>query len=490
MRSRASAASNWRMRTYKSPVLAGAAVVVWVSQSSRQAATQLSVFLLLKLATLSFEIPPPISASVRSRQAGTETEREASAMEALGPGKEFRSKVAGRARRVCANASLHLGPRLQRGLHALTRKQTKAPSDFLCLWRFHADHKKRRTRFSPCASGFSVFIGPTRRPCGCIYPKPARLVVSRHCASGDLTRSFLPSFLPRRGVLTLMFVKDAFIFPHTSQNYSIPPTSVDVSEPCQNRFPEKRRNWTIAIRLGAFCWAAFGQDDSDGWEKETNANGAHGKDVESSCFRVFPGQMLERSGHQWRFDRWDLRPLISISWTITKTRSLRCDAANVDVHKGGGGGSSTPVRTTRPMHLCCHDMAKCTFKITNSNVCFCIIYNFGIFAKWLNTQKAKMFAWFRRSTQCQRWKCDILSTLMYYLGRTGFFFFLLLALFKCVRGSRNVWMRQDCNHPQVCEKESCTDIIISARIVLLSMITAVFNTPSLFSYCNNLFLFP
>lgn len=41
----------------------------------------------LKLATLSFAIPPPISVPVRSRQAGTETEREASAMEALGPGK-------------------------------------------------------------------------------------------------------------------------------------------------------------------------------------------------------------------------------------------------------------------------------------------------------------------------------------------------------------------------------------------------------------------
>lgn len=92
MRIRAVAASRWRMRTYKSPVLVGAAAVVWVSQSSRQAATQLSVFLLLKLATLSFEIPPPISASVRSRQAGTETEREASAMEALGPGKEFEAK--------------------------------------------------------------------------------------------------------------------------------------------------------------------------------------------------------------------------------------------------------------------------------------------------------------------------------------------------------------------------------------------------------------
>lgn len=42
----------------------------------------------LKLASLSFEIPPPISVSVRSRQAGTETEREPSAMEALGPGKQ------------------------------------------------------------------------------------------------------------------------------------------------------------------------------------------------------------------------------------------------------------------------------------------------------------------------------------------------------------------------------------------------------------------
>ncbi|KAF3834127.1 hypothetical protein F7725_025331 [Dissostichus mawsoni] len=66
MRTAYSKASNWRMRTYKSPE-AAAAAVAWV-------------------ATLSFAIPPPISASVRSRQAGTETEGEASEMEALGPG--------------------------------------------------------------------------------------------------------------------------------------------------------------------------------------------------------------------------------------------------------------------------------------------------------------------------------------------------------------------------------------------------------------------
>ncbi|XP_016341512.1 protein argonaute-4-like isoform X5 [Sinocyclocheilus anshuiensis] len=52
----------------------------------RQSAAHLRILPFLKLATLSFEIPPPISVSVRSRQAGTETEREPSAMEALGPG--------------------------------------------------------------------------------------------------------------------------------------------------------------------------------------------------------------------------------------------------------------------------------------------------------------------------------------------------------------------------------------------------------------------
>lgn len=92
-----------------------------------------------KLATLSFAIPPPISASVRSRQAGTETEREASAMEALGPGKEFKEEAerfaASRGVRglVCANASLHSGPRLQRGLDALTGKHTEAQPERLLV---------------------------------------------------------------------------------------------------------------------------------------------------------------------------------------------------------------------------------------------------------------------------------------------------------------------------------------------------------------------
>ncbi len=94
MRTAGSEASNWRMRTYKSPEPA-AASVVQVSQSSQQSSTQLPIFPFLKLATLSFAIPPPISASVRSRQAGTETEREASAMEALGPGKKFKKNRKG-----------------------------------------------------------------------------------------------------------------------------------------------------------------------------------------------------------------------------------------------------------------------------------------------------------------------------------------------------------------------------------------------------------
>lgn len=103
MRTSGSSASNWRMRTYKSPVPATAAVAQ-VSQSGPQPSTQLSIFPFLKLATLSFAIPPPISASVRSRQAGTETEREASAMEALGPGKEFEKGEKQRAERAVCGA--------------------------------------------------------------------------------------------------------------------------------------------------------------------------------------------------------------------------------------------------------------------------------------------------------------------------------------------------------------------------------------------------
>ena len=87
-------ASNWRMRSYKSPVPVPAAVAR-VSQSSQPSSTHLLKFPFLRFATLSFAIPPPISASVRSRQAGTETEREASAMEALGPGEESRRNANG-----------------------------------------------------------------------------------------------------------------------------------------------------------------------------------------------------------------------------------------------------------------------------------------------------------------------------------------------------------------------------------------------------------
>lgn len=36
----------------------------------------------------------------------------------------------------------------------------------------------------------------------------------------------------------MMFVKDAFIFRHIRQNYTIPSTSVDISELCQNPFPK------------------------------------------------------------------------------------------------------------------------------------------------------------------------------------------------------------------------------------------------------------
>lgn len=62
-------------------------------------------------------------------------------MEALGPGKKFKKieneRGAGEREpcvgRVCANASLHWGPRLQRGLDALTGKQTEAQPVCLCI---------------------------------------------------------------------------------------------------------------------------------------------------------------------------------------------------------------------------------------------------------------------------------------------------------------------------------------------------------------------
>lgn len=138
MRTASSMASNWRMRSYKSSEAAVAAVAE-VRQPRQPSSTHLSIFPFLKLATLSFAIPPPISVSVRSRQAGTETEREASAMEALGPGKRSNRCKGSEQRResepclgsVCADAPLHWGPRLQRGLDALTGKQAEAQPERL-----------------------------------------------------------------------------------------------------------------------------------------------------------------------------------------------------------------------------------------------------------------------------------------------------------------------------------------------------------------------
>ena len=78
----------WRMLTLEippAPPLTNSVSRQHIRESSL--VNYASIFLFLKLATLSFAIPPPISVSVRSRQAGTETEREPSAMEALGPGK-------------------------------------------------------------------------------------------------------------------------------------------------------------------------------------------------------------------------------------------------------------------------------------------------------------------------------------------------------------------------------------------------------------------
>lgn len=111
----------------------------------------------LKLATFSFAIPPPISVSVRSRQAGTETEREPSAMEALGPGKkkiekEARSAASGEESdpcvgSVCANASLHSWPRMQWGLEALGEKQTESRAEAQPVW--HNIYPESKPRSQP-----------------------------------------------------------------------------------------------------------------------------------------------------------------------------------------------------------------------------------------------------------------------------------------------------------------------------------------------------
>lgn len=188
------------MRTYKSPEPA-AAVVAQVSQSSQQSSTHLSIFPFLKLATLSFAIPPPISASVRSRQAGTETEREASAMEALGPGKKF-EKIenelwAGSASRVwgaCAQMRRFTGGRGCSEASTRWRENKPRPSPCVCvnvwlsLFTPSSSHvfcpNEGGWCFYRCFSNVCavLFIWSTHSPSCRVW----------HCVSGDLTRTFLP----------------------------------------------------------------------------------------------------------------------------------------------------------------------------------------------------------------------------------------------------------------------------------------------------------
>lgn len=102
-------------------------------QSVKPAVTQATLYipLFFILATLSFAIPPPISASVRSRQAGTETEREASAMEALGPGEQILFLYIKREREIQRGAQTRRSTRgrgCKRGLDELTGKTNRGPA--------------------------------------------------------------------------------------------------------------------------------------------------------------------------------------------------------------------------------------------------------------------------------------------------------------------------------------------------------------------------
>lgn len=146
------------MRCYKSSE-AAAAAVVQVSRSSQPSSTHLSIFPFLKLATLSFAIPPPISVSVRSRQAGTETEREASAMEALGPGKWFKrierqrgAERASRVRGACAQMRRFTGGRGCSEASTCWRENTPRPSPsvsvYVCVAVFTPS---RRLVCCPCS---------------------------------------------------------------------------------------------------------------------------------------------------------------------------------------------------------------------------------------------------------------------------------------------------------------------------------------------------
>lgn len=185
------------MRTYKSPEPAAAAVAQ-VSQSSQQSSTHLSIFPFLKLATLSFAIPPPISASVRSRQAGTETEREASAMEALGPGKKFKKieneRGAGSASRVwgaCAQMRRFTGGRGCSEASTRWRENKPRPSPCVCVYVCV-------TLFTPSGRRLYgegwCFYRLSGNVCAVLFIWSTHSSSCRgwHCVSGDLTRTFLP----------------------------------------------------------------------------------------------------------------------------------------------------------------------------------------------------------------------------------------------------------------------------------------------------------
>lgn len=85
----------------------------------------------------------------------------------------------------------------------------------------------------------------------------------RHCVSGDLTRSFLP----RRGVFTLMFVEDALIFPphrtRTTQSRRHLLIYHSLAKiPSLKPSKLNHRHQAERVLLGCFV-----QDDSDGLEK-------------------------------------------------------------------------------------------------------------------------------------------------------------------------------------------------------------------------------
>lgn len=219
---------------------------------------------------------------------------------------------------------------------ASTRKPTEALSDFLFLWRYRARRSEPRTRFSPCASGFGVFIGRTRPPRSCFYPKPAPLVVSRTALCEWGFNSVLPS---ASWCVVLMFVEDALIFPTPKQNYTIPSTSVDISQPCQNPFPLNpsklnHRHQAERVLLGCFV-----QDDSDGWKKETNANPAPDDGGSSSGIpNVFEADVgRRRMALPWRRSAPIDLPNDNKDQIILQRRSKRGRTQ---------GGSNTPVRPT------------------------------------------------------------------------------------------------------------------------------------------------